>query len=582
MSDQGFLQYQATGIAGLLRTELLSVPFYQRSYSWHIADLKPPSRDVVDDTDKSQVDEYWEDLIAGFESKRSYFLGTVVLANDGDAPGRKVVIDGQQRLATTSLLVAAIRDELERRGADDYANSTQSEFIGTFDRRVGSLQPRLILNSDDRDYYNRAILDRDASVAPANHSQELIDRAYRRLGERVAGFARDSGSDWRTKLNDLLTYLDKDVQIVAIDVATQADAFLIFETLNDRGADLTVADLLKNYLFSQAESRLDEVRDSWIKTLTNLDLDKVGNQRFTSFARHLMTSKYGRTRERELYARIRNSVSGPAAAVAFAQELRDASRVYYALLTVDSDYWSEFGEATRAAAQVLIDLNLEQYRPLLLAALTTFAPAEIARFMTSMVSWTVRGMAGGLLGAGSAESAFGEAAREIRAGRVKTTEQILEMRRVSDLIPTDAAFRQAFVNWRVTRGAVARYLLRAIETEVRGESEPELVVNTNVEHVNLEHILPQSARHVDWPQFPAEELKLWAHRVGNMCLLQKGPNGRIGNKSWDVKAPVLSASRLLTTSRLGKIEVWDAAAITSNQEEMAEVALRVWPREPRR
>ena len=94
----------------------------------------------------------------------------------------------------------------------------------------------------------------------------------------MAAFARDSGTDWKVRLNDLLTYVDKDVQIVAIDVATQADAFLILETLNDRGADLTVADLLKNYLFSQAERRLDEVWDSWVKTLTNLDLDKVGNR----------------------------------------------------------------------------------------------------------------------------------------------------------------------------------------------------------------------------------------------------------------------------------------------------------------
>lgn len=582
MSDQGFLQYQATGIAGLLRTQLLSVPFYQRSYSWHIADPKPPTRDVVDDTDKSQVDEYWDDLIAGFDNQKSYFLGTVVLANDGDAPGRKVVIDGQQRLATTSLLVAAIRDELSRRGAEDYANSTQNDFIGAFDRRVGSLQPRLILNSDDRDYYNRAILDRDDTAVPINHSQELISRAHQRLSERVSEFARDSGSDWKARLNDLLTYVDKEVQIVAIDVATQADAFLIFETLNDRGADLTVADLLKNYLFSQAEMRLDEVRDSWIKTLTNLDLDKVGNQRFTSFARHLMSSKYGRTRERELYARIRNSVSGPAAAVSFAQELSESSRIYYALLTVDSDYWSDFEESTRAAAQVLIDLNLEQYRPLLLAALTTFDRAEISRFMVSMVSWTVRGMAGGLLGAGSAESAFGEAAREIRSGRVTTTEQVLEIRRVSDLIPSDATFRTAFSAWRVTRGAVARYLLRAIETEVRGDNEPELVVNTNVEHVNLEHILPQSARTVDWPQFPQDELKLWTHRLGNMCLLQKGPNGRIGNKSWKVKAPVLSVSKLQTTACLGQIDLWDVEAVTANQEKMADVALKVWPRDPRK
>ena len=254
----------------------------------------------------------------------------------------------------------------------------------------------------------------------------------------MAAFARDSGTDWKVRLNDLLTYVDKDVQIVAIDVATQADAFLIFETLNDRGADLTVADLLKNYLFSQAERRLDEVRDSWVKTLTNLDLDKVGN-RDSQACLSSHEFQAGCTRERELYARIEIQSPGLAGAVEFALELRNSSRIYYALLTVDSDYWSDFDESTRAAAQVLIDLNLEQYRPLLLAALSTFARDEIPRFMNSMVSWTVRGMAGGLLGAGSAESAFGEAARDIRTGRVTKTEQILENRRVADLIPPDAA-----------------------------------------------------------------------------------------------------------------------------------------------
>ena len=87
----------------------------------------------------------------------------------------------------------------------------------------------------------------------------------------------------------------------------------------------------------------------------------------------------------------RNSVTGLAGAVEFALELRNSSRIYYALLTVDSDYWSDFDESTRAAAQVLIDLNLEQYRPGALAALSTFARDEIPRFMNSMVSWTVRG-----------------------------------------------------------------------------------------------------------------------------------------------------------------------------------------------
>ena len=563
-----------------MRKQLLAVPFYQRSYSWHVLD-EATNSDASGD-DKVQIDEFWEDLTNSFQAQQSYFLGTVVLANDGGDSTRKLVIDGQQRLATTSILVASIRDELRKQGSEEYAESAHNDFIGTFDRKIGSSQPRLILNSDDRAYYNEAVVDARGSIQPTNHSQELIGRAYTRLRQYVSEFTDAAGTDWLKKLNDLLNYLDDDVQVVAIDVATEADAFLIFETLNDRGADLTVADLLKNYLFSQSGSRLDEVRDKWVTTLANLGLEKVGNQRFTSFARHLMSSKYGRTRERELYGKIRGTVSGSVPAVTFAQELKDSSRLYYALLSVDSDYWSEFPENTRSAAQVLVDLNLEQYRPLLLAVLAEFDSKEIVRFVPTLVSWTIRGLAGGTLGAGSAESAFCEAAREIRSGNIKTTEQILEVRRVSSLISADATFHTDFEVWRVTRGSLARYLLRALEDAERGEQEPELVVNSNPDQVNLEHILPRSPRPGYWNEFSEDERKTWVHRLGNMCLIQKGPNGRIGNKPWKTKAPVLAASQLKLTSKLGNETQWNKHAIESHQEYLADLAVEVWPRTPRR
>jgi hypothetical protein len=532
-----------------------------------------------EDAQKTQVNEFWDDLIASFHGQRSYFLGTVVLSNDGEQ-GRKLVIDGQQRIATTSILLAAVRDELRGRGAVEDADSIENEYVGAYDRRARARRARLILNSDDRDYYDGAILNGNES-SPTNSSQTLIARAFEFLSAKIQGFAEEAGTAWREKLDELVNYLDADVQVVAIDVATQADAFLIFETLNDRGADLTVADLLKNYLFSQAEARLDEVRDSWIRTLTNLDLDRVGNQRFTTFARHLMSSKDGRTRERELYARIRRSVTGPQQAVTFAQELKDASRLYYALITIDSDYWSDYSEATRQAASVLVELKVEQCRPLLLAALSEFSKPEVERFLPTMVSWLIRGLASGNLGAGSAETAFCEAARAIRQGKVATTEAVLQVKRLSDLIPTDATFETDFAIWRVTRGALARYLLRALEMKQRGEAEPELVVNSNPDQVNLEHILPQSAKDADWPQFSPEERRLWVNRIGNMCLLQKGPNGRIGNKPWVLKAPVLGASDLQLTSRLGSIADWTKEEIAMSQSYLARLALDTWPRLPR-
>lgn len=581
MPQDDFLRYEASGIAALLRTRSLAVPFYQRSYSWITSEQSSYTKAV--EVDKLQVDDFWTDLTTSFANSGSYFMGTVVLAREGNihSPDRQLVIDGQQRLATTSLLLAAIRDRFSAEGEVDFADSTQQDYLGKFDRRVGQDRSKLILNTDDRDFYDRHVVLQDHSVEPTNYSQALLLEAYTHLKARVDDFSSSHGTAWRDKLNELVDWLDKDAQIVAIDVATEADAFLIFETLNDRGADLTVADLLKNFLFSRAATRLDEVRDNWVSTLGNLDIDKVGNQRFTNFARHLLSSRYGRTREREVYGKLKDIVSTPASAVSFSQELKDSSRIYYAILAADSDYWGDYPAQVLRAAEELVELNLEQYRPLLLAALSTFSNGEVARFVPTMLSWAIRGLSTGALGAGTAEAAFCEAARDIRSGKITTTEEILSASRVGVLIPTDGAFEKAFSNWRVMRGSLARYLLRALELQERGEDEPELVVNDDVEAVNLEHILPKSAKKDVWPSFTEDEQRDYVHRLGNMCLLQRGPNGRIGNKSWTIKQPILGVSALHLTASAAPHPDWTKAIIDARQAQLAKLAVEAWPRLPR-
>ena len=441
--------------------------------------------------------------------------------------------------------------------------------------------PKLLLNTDDRDFYGRRIISSERSLDPKNYSQRLLVEAFAYLRERVDEFATRQGTNWRDKLNELVTWLVERLQIVSITVATEADAFMIFETLNDRGADLTIADLLKNFLFSKAKPRLDEVRDNWVRTLANLDIDKVGNQRFTTFARHLLSSKFGRTRERDVYGRLKTIVHDSPSAVAFAQELRDASRIYYALLASDSDVWGEFSAKTAEAAEVRVEMNLEQNRPLLLAVLMKFDRPEVERFLPAMVSWALRGLVAGTLGAGSAEAAFCDAARDVRSGKVSTTAGVLAQKGIDTLVPSDAVFEPLFADWRTTRGTLARYVLRTLELERRGVPDPELVVNEDVELVNLEHVLPKAARSSEWPQFSSEDKALFVDRIGNMCLLQKGPNGRIGNKGWSVKRPVLAASRLLLTSEAAGADDWTAATIASRQHALANLAVRAWPRDPR-
>jgi hypothetical protein len=579
MPSNEFLSYESKGIAELLDEELLAVPMYQRAYSWRSHEGGDTGEDGSDG--RAQVVEFWDDLRRGFRNGLPYFLGTVVLSKEGAPEGRVAVIDGQQRLATTTLLMAAIRNAYRERGEERYASSVHSDFVAQFDRHAGNDQPKIILNTDDRDYFERVVVQEEQGVEPAGESQRLLRDAWLFLQTRVAEFCVDAADAWKRGLDKFSYYIENDAQVIAITVATQADAFLIFETLNDRGADLTTADLLKNFLFSLSGARLDEVRDAWVVTLSNLDIPKVGNKRFNLFARHYMSSKRGTVRERELYARIKDEVNDSASAVSFTKDLQENARLYYALISVDSDVWGDFNETTRQAAEVLVDLNLEQSRPLLLAALAVFDPAQIERLLPAMVSWSIRGLSAGRLGGGVAEAAFANAAKKIRSQEIKEVEQILADPGIDGLVSNDRVFTADFAEWRVQKGSLARYILRALELEERGEPEPELVVNADVRQVNLEHMLPKSPKAGEWTSFSEEDQKLYVNRLGNMVLLQQGANGRIGNKPWTFKRPILAQSALKLTRAAANASVWDSKAVEDRQQVMAELAVKAWPRKPR-
>ena len=127
---------------------------------------------------------------------------------------------------------------------------------------------------------------------------------------------------------------------------------------------------------------------------------------------------------------------------------------------------------------------------------------------------------------------------------------------------------------------MSRYYLDVLERTANGDSEPELIPNHDEEQVNLEHILPQNPRENTWNDFNEDDKKIWPHRLGNMALLKKSENQRIGNEQWTVKQPILNRSSLTLTQEAGSESSWDKQVIEKRQKRMAELAVEGWPREP--
>lgn len=553
------IQFNLRGVGSELKEKFLSVPIYQRSYAW--------TRD--------EVSEFWSDLKSAFnEGASEYFLGTIVLTKKDEVSS--TIIDGQQRLASTAILLAAIRDEFVARGDAGRASTVQATYLANTDLESGGLIAKLTLNSEDAHLFDNRIIKASGTPDATKPSHQLILDAYGYLRAQVKATADDAGGTWAKRLSQWVTFLLTKAKAMVLQVPTDADAYLIFETLNDRGADLTIADLLKNYLFGHAGTKLEQVRDGWMQILGALEIS-AENELFTTFLRHYWSSLRGAVRERELYKSIKDHVVTDTQVAEFVTNLQGAAGIYAALLSSGHDYWDDLGATVRENIETLLRLELAQHRPLLLAVLQHFTAQEKKAVLRSLVSWSVRGIIVGGIGGGTAERVFCSAAKKIRDGQIHTAQEVLQ--EIGLIVPSDAQFRESFATTRVPKATMARYFLIALEKAKQGGAEPEFVPNSNEEQVNLEHVLPKRASAADWgTHFSADERREYVHRLGNLALLQKGPNGKIGNKPFSAKKPILSASGFELTKQIGTQADWTKVTIASRQATLADMAVAVWPR----
>lgn len=546
------------GIGHLLSDRLLAIPDYQRSYSWTVI----------------EVAELWNDLQkAKSAGAHEYFLGSIVTTRSASV-GRQLVIDGQQRLATISLLYAAMRDALRER-TDERAEDIERDFLGRKDIATRKRLPKLTLNADDNAYYLSLI---DSTPIPATReSHKRLQVAYDYLRKEMANLTQGLDADsWQAPLIDLHTFVLQNAMVIDVHVPDENRSFVIFETLNDRGLNLNTADLLKNHLFGTAGSeRLEETKRRWSELIGALGSADDGNLH-DDFLRHYWSSTTGTGRVKALFSEIRDTVSTPAQAVALATSLSESAPLWAGMFDVDSDFWKTLRPATKERLRVLNGLKVEQCRPLLLAAMRKLPPKEIDSLVACILNWTVRWFVAGGGSAGVTERLYAATGKKVTEGTITSTQQIVD--EFKDKVPSDPDFERAFSVVTVRRGWLARYYLHALEKKRReSSSSPELTPNQDWEEANLEHVLPKSFLSEKWPQFSQESHAAWYLSLGNQAILAKDENEDIGNESFSVKAPVLRGSSLQLTSEIGHAPDWTVGEIRARQERLGSLAVDTWP-----
>ncbi|MGX7761015.1 DUF262 domain-containing protein [Streptomyces angustmyceticus] len=559
-SVQTKIQFELKGIAALLKASDLRVPIYQRPYCWKGED---------------EVSDFWADVKSAFDDNAEYFLGTVVITAQGDS-SRKMVIDGQQRLVTASLLLAAVRDEFHDRGDQKKSDTVRRFYLADEDLYADGIEPKLSLNVDDDDAYQEIILNCPAKIGmdAQGRANNSIGDAFQYLRARVKELANYyAGDQAADKLLKLVSFLDGSVTLGVVEVPTEADAYVIFESLNNRGADLTTADLLKNYLFGRAKEDLDKVRANWMKATVSIE---TTGATFIAFLRHYWSSLHGPTRERDLYKAIKRDLTSQFKAVTFSKDLAEAAGLYAAISNSDHEIWDTHGTAGRTDIALLSRFNLAPVKPLLMAAMKYFDGNELRKLTRYLVSWSVRGMIVGNINSRGTEDRYCAAAVKIRAGEIVKVSQVRKEAGLA--IPGDGDFREAFAIARVAKTRDARYYLRALERAVANEQYPELVPNEDENKVNLEHVLPRNPSLADWPGFDKQDVASMTNRLGNMVLLAADENKKLGSKPFSEKRQSFSSSKLALTQEVGACPEWTADEVGKHQHRLADLAVKVWPR----
>lgn len=543
------------GIAHLLRDQPLMVPPFQRAYAWTA----------------EQVLDFWQDLNAALLAGQPvYFLGSIVISEAGD-DGRATVIDGQQRLATSTMLLAAVRDAFALNLDLERAAVVDRDYVAASSLRSTIPSPRLLLAEDDREFFSAHVVRGDRSSQPETESERKIAAAYKLLQEQLRRELQQSGSGWADLLFRWIEFLDKQAGAIVVRVRDDADAYLIFETLNARGLELTPADVIKNYVFALNRGDYREVQRDWGDSVRTLEA-RVEDADFITFLRHFWNSRAGATRERGLYASIRNEVRSAPAAVSFCRQIAVAAPLYAAIVAPDDDFWLDWSPQARDATATLARLGVQQYRPLLLAALEKLPEPDVERLLQDLVSWAVRGLIVGGTGGGTSERYYAEAATRVTNGRLRSAADIEH--ELVTVVPSDQVFHEAFVTRRVLRLALARYYLSALQRYEVDPSPYAVYVTAAQSEASVVPVLPRRPLvSGDWPGFEHDELHAWSLRLGNMLLLDPRKAKELPSTA-DARVAMLQGSDPITSLQ---VREWTPTAITDRQRLLADVAVRAWP-----
>jgi uncharacterized protein with ParB-like and HNH nuclease domain/predicted transport protein len=544
------------------------IPIYQRTYSW---------------TEK-ECQQLWTDLLrAGTdESIVVHFVGSIVYVAAGlsqvSHQSELLVIDGQQRLTTVSLLIAALARTIEAGESTEPVEGFSPRKLRNYyllnPEEEGLRHFKLVLSQADKDTLMNLVGDHPAPTDPS-----------RRVSENYAFFER-----MLKDLPDVAPICRGLSKLVVVDIALTRDQDnpqLIFESMNSTGRELSQADLVRNFVLMGLEPKLQtRLYENYWRPMEVAFGQEAYDTHFDGFMRHYLTVKTGEIPNvRQVYEAFKSyAQTSPVASAgveALVKELRTFAD-HYCRMALDR----EPDRDLQLAFQDLRELKVDVAYPFLLQLYDDFRRGVLSREemlgLVRLVESYVFRRSVCAIPTNSLNKTFAAMARVGRPGAyVESVQAHLLLLSSYRRFPLDDEFERELKVRDLYRIRSRSYWLRRLENHGRKE-------RVAVSEYTVEHILPQNENlSIEWQRALGPDWKAvqerWLHTLGNLTLT--GYNSEYSDHPFPKKRDLeggFKNSPIRLNEGLGTLDEWNEQAIVARAERLAAVAKRVWsaPRLP--
>lgn len=528
-----------TNAEKLLNGTKFVIPRFQRPYSW----------------EKSEIVDFIEDIYT--EESNEYFIGSMVMFTDGS---RSSVVDGQQRLTTIIIILCAIRNHFLKQGAENLAKGIQ----GFIERPNKEAKLEFTLSPETSyPYFQDCIMSMEKGnpdTVPTHDEELRIHKAYKIAYKYFEDGIKSVKQDPTIKLEDKPKYIlqalngfrDKllSVRIVTITLDNEHDAYIVFETLNTRGMDLSVTDLIKNHVtrrWVKENADLDKASHTWNAIINVLAQSSV-EIKTDDFFLHQWSSQYGYTTKKSLFSKFTEKIKEESVQK-YLQGTEFDAKIYRLIKeptyhSSDLQIQSQDKDILRSLAALRI-FSVIMPNPALISILKGFfsgvmRPVHVKKALKIIENYHfVNSAITSQRSSGSTQKLYSDWAVEL-VGAYGDNDKISSIiTKYGDHLKNDlASFDEFSVHFKDARYSdsfakdkrLIRYILENVHRSF-SQGHP-----VDYLEMSIEHILPQSKASTELSDSDL------VGSLGNLIFVNKALNGALGDNDFSVKKEIFSAS----------------------------------------